>query len=281
MEITQVETGRTWKGWLWQKGTDFWNWMRHGIDWAFVGAALVEIPRYTAAFLAIHEPWYIGVPLAALLAWSTKSAWEYVFERGWRKSWIVTILDIVALAVAVCIITPVIYLMMSAPIDQIDMTTFDLWTADPVQLFWSFCMSLCTFLPLMLVAAVKAGKAREAADTGTDKTDTKTDTGTDTEAAVVTKEAVRQPKKLVAQAAELTFNGTVIDMHAGETISAVTMDQHRNGVTEPLSQEKLDAWQRSKNGWTQGDIAAHFGKSDRTIRNWIKEVEEFKGGEGK
>jgi DNA-binding transcriptional regulator YiaG len=273
METTQVETGRTWKAWLWQKGTEFWNWTRHGIDWAFVGAAVVEIPRYTAAFLAIHEPWYIGVPLAALLAWSTKSAWEYVFERGWRKSWIVTLLDIVALAVAVCIITPVIYLMMSAPIDQIDMTTFDLWTADPVQLFWAFCMSLCTFLPLMLVAAVKAGKKNDAKA----ETDTGTDTKTDIKP-IAFEEAkeVRQPKKVVAQSAELTFNGTVIDMHAGD---AVKVDQQKNGATEPLSQEKLDAWQRSKNGWTQADIAAHFGKTDRTIRNWIKEVEDQKGGE--
>lgn len=277
MEITQVETGRTWKGWLWQKGNEFWDWLLHGVNWAKVGAAAVEIPRYTVAFMAIHEPWYIGVPLAALVTWATAAAWEYVFERGWKRAWGVAVMNLVSLAVAVTIITPVIYLMMSMPIEEIDMTKFDLLTADPVRLTWAFAMSLVTFIPIMLVSAVKAGKIRDAAktDTGTDtKSDTGTDTGTDTKAI---KEVVRQPRKVTATSAELVFNGAVIDMHANEVVKT---DQAKNGASEPLSDEKLDAWQRAKNGWTQSEIAAHFGKTDRTIRNWIKEVEEFKGGEG-
>lgn len=253
MDSTQTMIGRTWKERLEVKGSDFWQWMRHDVDWAFVGAAAVEIPRYTAAFMAIHEPWYIGVPLAALLAWSTKSAWEYVFERGWRRAWGVSILNVIALTVAVVIITPVIYLMMSMPIDQIDMTKFNLWTADPVQLAWAFAMSLCTFLPLMLVAAVKAGKNKEALARSV------------------------EPSVVAVTHKVASVIDPVAEPAMVQVMEKARVDSRKNGMSGGVDPRKLDAWQMAQSDFTHNQIAGKFSVTDRTVRNWIKEVEELKG----
>ena len=61
---------------LWNALCSFGRWMRRNFDFALILAALVEIPRWTVTFLAIHEPLWVGIPLGALLAYATSEGWR-------------------------------------------------------------------------------------------------------------------------------------------------------------------------------------------------------------
>lgn len=233
------------------------------VDWPLVLAAFVEIPRWSVAFLAIHEPWVFGVPLAAIITWSMKAGWSRYFER---KSSLILALNIASLVVAVVVITPVLYLMTNPAgeaqmnlvgfwIPQVNLSDFTLEDVQPVTLLWSFALALTTFIPLIALSAVKADKAREEADSFSDM--------------------------------EVPIIGTDpgVDQNEYADVPLVIVSNgHTNGygkkviVAEPIpvvEGERTDkiaaAREMQVQGRSQKEIASELGVTDRTVRNWLKD----------
>lgn len=128
------------------------NWLRDHLDLALVLAAATEIPRWTVAFLAIHEPLWVGVPLGALLAWALKDGWNGYFRT---KRLGLLALNVAALVTAICVITPVLYVMTYVPVEQVNLTMV---FGDNVtyRMVWSGLLALSTFLPLIQLSAVRS-----------------------------------------------------------------------------------------------------------------------------
>ena len=104
-------------------------WIRTHFDFALLLAAAVEIPRWTVTFLAIHEPLWVGIPLGALLAYATSEGWKAYFADPRRLKLLA--FNIASLLAATFVITPVLFSMASAPIDEIDLAAL-LPFGDPV-----------------------------------------------------------------------------------------------------------------------------------------------------
>ncbi len=139
------------------------TWMRKHFDFALLLAALVEIPRWTVTFLAIHEPLWVGIPLGALLAYATSEGWRAYFADPRRVK--LLCFNIASLLAATFVITPVLFSMASAPIDEIDLSAL---LPFGWLLAWSGVLAVTTFAPLIQLAAVKSAPVAEKAETPQD-----------------------------------------------------------------------------------------------------------------
>lgn len=234
------------------------------VDWPLVLAAFVEIPRWSVAFLAIHEPWVFGVPLAAIITWSMKAGWSRYFER---KSALILTLNIASLLVAVVVITPVLYLMTSPPgtaqmnlvgfwIPQVNLSDFTLATVQPVTLLWSFALALTTFIPLIALSAVKADKTREEGETVANEMDM---------------------SEMIVPV--IGADPGLDDTHV-EYVPPIVLNGNGKAKKAPIVMEPVIEGDRSERvamarelhaqGKSQKEIAAIMNVTDRTVRNWLK-----------
>lgn len=128
-------------------------WCKENVDFAFVLAVFTETPRWTVTFMAIHEPLWIGVPLGVLLAFATSKVWKHYFRT--RSGWTLGF-NILAVALAMLVITPVLYAMMDAHPAEVDVTQVlaDWHTMNPLRLCWAAGLALLTFVPLVQLASV-------------------------------------------------------------------------------------------------------------------------------
>lgn len=133
--------------WQWAKRT--WQWLA-GVDKALILAALVEVPRWAAAFAAVHEPLIVGVPLGILLAYATSESWKAYFAD--RRRFGLLTLNVIGLASAVIVITPVLYAMTSVPLDEVELAAV---LPDDMRMAWAGVLAATTFLPLIQLAAAK------------------------------------------------------------------------------------------------------------------------------
>ena len=153
---------------LWSVLCNVGSWLKRHFDFALILAAAVEIPRWTVTFLAIHEPLWVGIPLGALLDYATSEGWKAYFTDPHRYKLLA--FNVVSLLAATFVITPVLFSMASAPIDEIDLAAL----LPPVWLLaWSAVLAVTTFAPLIQLAAVKSTpveKEQEATTTSTSAT---------------------------------------------------------------------------------------------------------------
>lgn len=122
-------------------------------DWALVFAAATEIPRWTIAFIAVNEPWWVGVPLGALLSWALREGWETYFKT--KNRWMLAI-NSFALLAAIMVISPVLYNMIFADIHSITLSNFHITEVDPFLMVWSCVLAGVTFLPLIQISASRS-----------------------------------------------------------------------------------------------------------------------------
>lgn len=122
-------------------------------DWALIFAAATEIPRWTIAFIAVNEPWWVGVPLGALLSWALREGWETYFET--KNRWMLAI-NSFALFAATIVISPVLYNMIFSDIHSITLSNFHITEVDPFLMFWSSVLAFITFLPLIQISASRS-----------------------------------------------------------------------------------------------------------------------------
>ena len=130
------------------------RWIKENIDFPLVLAMVTETPRWTVAFIAIHEPLWIGIPLGILLAFATSKAWRYYFRTGSKG---MLIFNVISVLMAITVITPVLFAMTEVPPDQVQigkvLSDLGVWV-------WTAILALTTFIPLIQLAAVE--KQREA-----------------------------------------------------------------------------------------------------------------------
>lgn len=123
------------------------------MDWALILAAATEIPRWAIAFKAFNEPLAVGVPLGALLAWAMKEGWEKYFDT---KSKLILGFNIWMFFTATYIIWPVLYTMIEKEMHEVTLQEFHIAEVDPFLASVSIALATATFLPLIVISAVRS-----------------------------------------------------------------------------------------------------------------------------
>lgn len=214
------------------------------INWSLLLAGLVEIPRWSVAFMAIHEPAIFGVPLAAIITWSMSAGWERYFKNP-KSNRLILFFCLLSVAVALIIITPVLYLLTEASSFRVKMTDFDTSNIDYFRLLWSFALGLSTFLPLIALAAVRANNDGHEKDN----------------------------PKVIPQKTRAVVTPSVVETATPVESSSVILIEPEEEQTEQTDERKRLAWQMVQNGVKQKEVASHFEVTSRTVRNWLKEIE--------
>lgn len=124
-------------------------WAQRNITFGLILAVVTEVPRWTFAFSAAHEPMWAGCALAALMSYAAAHAWEEYFAQ---HDWLLLLLNSLSLAFGVFTISPVIFAMTSGGGHDADirdvLSGAWLWA-------WSIVLASTTFLPLIQVAVVE------------------------------------------------------------------------------------------------------------------------------
>lgn len=227
--------------------------MLRKVNIAILLAAAVEIPRWAVTFKAIHEPMMFSIPLAALITWGMSVAWERFFKRASNYATMFG-LAIFTLALSTIVITPVIYLLTDSGQFEVNVTKFDIYNADPFRLIWSAALTLLTFLPLIILAADIESR---------DKNNKKEKL----QEAVVEKE---MDVSIVEQPVKLERKRRV----SSEKPSINMVSENVSDFSENKDERRRLAWQMVQNGVRQSEVASQFGVTPKTIRNWIKEIDQ-------
>lgn len=129
------------------------RWLQRNVDFAFFLAAFTETPRWTVAFMAIHEPMWVGIPLGVLLAFATAKAWRKFFvSRDWRLFWF----NVASIVIAVMVIAPVLFAQSSG--HDVDLSVV---LGSKMLWVWATVLALTTFIPLVQLAACDDRHTRE------------------------------------------------------------------------------------------------------------------------
>lgn len=133
-------------------------WAQRNITFGLILAVLTEVPRWTFAFSAAHEPMWAGCALAALMSYAAAHAWEEYFAQ---HDWLLLLLNSLSLAFGVFTISPVIFAMTSGGGHDADIRDVLsggwLWA-------WSIVLASTTFLPLIQVAVVEVRRRTRLQD---------------------------------------------------------------------------------------------------------------------
>ena len=226
---------------LWNALCSFGRWIRLHFDFALLLAAAVEIPRWTVTFLAIHEPLWVGIPLGALLAYATSEGWKAYFADPHRIK--LLCFNIASLAAATFVITPVLFSMASAPIDEIDLAAL----LPPAWLLaWAGVLAVTTFAPLIQLAAVKSTPKEKPTEPATATTTANTTTS--------------------APIATPSESGGHSE---GATQTGAAVAQPEGGKSKVSPETKAIILRSISNGAKVADVASEFKVSPNTVRSWI------------
>jgi len=234
---------------LWNALCSFGRWIRLHFDFALLLAAAVEIPRWTVTFLASHEPLWVGIPLGALLAYATSEGWKAYFVDPHRKKLLA--FNVASLLAATFVITPVLFSMASAPIDEIDLAAllpFE-WL-----LAWSAVLAVTTFAPLIQLAAVKSTPKETPAEDAT----------TNVEPSKSNKAPVARPVGTTSHSSESPNGGTVAE---NSDLPTVPADQTQD---VPTHDTRTQALQLRDEGYTAAEIARMTGAKYSTVQSWLR-----------
>ena len=233
---------------LWNALCSFGRWIRNHFDFALLLAAAVEIPRWTVTFLAIHEPLWVGIPLGALLAYATSEGWKAYFADPHRIKLLV--FNIASLAAATFVITPVLFSMASAPIDEIDLAAL----LPPVWLLaWAGVLAVTTFAPLIQLAAVKS-----------------TPKGTSTEPATANATANTTTSAPIATPSESGGHSEAVGATPAPAEQTGAMSAQPEGADVPTHDTRTQALQLRDEGYTAAEIARMTGAKYSTVQSWLR-----------
>jgi hypothetical protein len=228
------------------------TWLKLHFDFALILAAAVEIPRWTVTFLAIHEPLWVGIPLGALLAYATSEGWKAYFVDTRRYKLLA--FNVASLAAATFVITPVLFSMASAPIDEIDLAALlpSAWL-----LAWAGVLAVTTFAPLIQLAAVKSTPAEKP-----------------TNAITTLNRGTREIQAPVAPPV-----GTLGHQDATTAAGKPAVEPPKQPTHEPTPQPPSDvptvdartqALHLRDEGYTAAEIARMTGAKYSTVQSWLR-----------
>lgn len=130
------------------------GWASRNVTFGLILAITTEVPRWTFAFSAAHEPIWAGCALAALMSYAAAHAWEEYFARHDR---LLLTLNGLSLGFGVFTISPVIFAMTQGGGHSVQMNSVQMTSILPTPLLWlwSVVLASTTFLPLIQVAVVE------------------------------------------------------------------------------------------------------------------------------
>ena len=235
---------------LWNALCSFGRWIRLHFDFALLLAAAVEIPRWTVTFLAIHEPLWVGIPLGALLAYATSEGWKAYFADPHRIKLLV--FNVASLLAATFVITPVLFSMASAPIDEIDLAAllpFE-WL-----LAWSAVLAVTTFAPLIQLAAVKS---------------TPTNPATPPQAAITPAASSTTTTAPIAPSAQSGGHSEAVSATSAPAEQTGATSGQPEGADVPTHDTRTQALQLRDEGYTAAEIARMTGAKYSTVQSWLR-----------
>lgn len=226
----------------------FWTtvqpWAQRNVTFGLVLAIVTEVPRWTFAFAAAHEPIWAGCALAALMSYAAAHAWEEYFARHDK---LLLLLNGLSLGFGVFTISPVIFAMTKGGGHSVQMTSI---LPTPLLWLWSIVLASTTFLPLIQVAVVEV-RRRERMQ------------------AIAQPEVQPKPKKIAQP--QLPTVQTIVQEDAQPTEDAQPVDSEPvlDGAPDPTNREAYAKWLHMEKGMTQIELAAQFGVHRNTIRTWL------------
>jgi hypothetical protein len=239
---------------LWNALCSFGRWIRQHFDFALLLAAAVEIPRWTVTFLAIHEPLWVGIPLGALLAYATSEGWKAYFADPRRLKLLA--FNVASLLAATFVITPVLFSMASAPIDEIDLAAL---LPFGWLLAWSAVLAVTTFAPLIQLAAVKStptGKTTESA-------------GTNIQAVTPAETSVALPVGTSGHSGAMPSTAEQASATSGSQQAAAKATQRRQPAKRTANPNREQALHLRSEGFVASEIAGLLNEKESTVASWL------------
>lgn len=219
-------------------------WAQRNVTFGLVLAIVTEVPRWTFAFAAAHEPIWAGCALAALMSYAAAHAWEEYFTRHDK---LLLLLNGLSLGFGVFTISPVIFAMTSGGGHSVQITsilpTGLLWA-------WSIVLASTTFLPLIQVAVVEVRRRERMQSDAQPKV-----------------KRIVQPQSETVQPATPIVQASV--QPVDDDAQPICTDDRLDGAPDPTDKEAYAKWLHMEKGMTQTALAAQFGVHRNTIRTWL------------
>lgn len=241
------------------------NWLKNNVDFALFLAVLTETPRWAVAFMAVHEPLYVGIPLGVLLAFATSHAWRAYFNTRNSKLFA---LNVTSIVIAVAVIAPVMFAMTSHQADQVNINA----VLSPSYVWiWATLLALTTFLPLIQLAAVHGIVQPAAQPEPVQPT---------------AQQATRTRTQRTVQVNEQSEQYTIVEPHSaqlpGAQLPVITVQPEPHAVqaeSEQLDFSTFSTAQKkahvlrlldSKETINQSQLSAQLDVRRQTISAWVK-----------
>lgn len=228
-------------------------WAQRNVTFGLVLAVCTEVPRWTFAFKAAHEPIWAGCALAILISYAAAHAWEEYFRL---HSWLLLTLNSLSLFFGVYTIAPVLYLMSSAQ-DHATVQLSDVFSAWFIG-SWSIVLACTTFLPLIQVAVVEVRRRDRVQPEVQPKAK---------KVILQTVETVQMPAAIVQPVAPIVQAEEVDEIIGSE-------DDVLDGCPDQSDRPAYAKWLHMEKGMSQTALGKMFGVHRNTVGNWLKEADK-------
>jgi hypothetical protein len=218
-------------------------WAQRNVTFGLVLAVCTEVPRWTFAFKAAHEPIWAGCALAILISYAAAHAWEEYFRL---HSWLLLTLNSLSLFFGVYTIAPVLYLMSSAQ-DHATVQLSDVFSTWFIG-SWSIVLACTTFLPLIQVAVVEVRRRDR-----------------------VQPEVQPKAKKVAQQAVDTVQMPAAIVQPVAPIVQPVIIETVQPDEDEQPDPQKL-AVQLRNEGLKNAQIGERLGVHRNTISKWLSDA---------
>lgn len=217
-------------------------WAQRNVTFGLVLAVVTEVPRWTFAFAAAHEPIWAGCALAALMSYAAAHAWEEYFARHDR---LLLILNGLSLAFGVFTISPVIFAMTNGGGHSVDMKQV---LNTPMLWAWSIVLASTTFLPLIQVAVVEV-RRRERLQSAPEVTRT-----------------VQRGKSIDKPIAQALAQSAVQPTSPPEESHDIIV---QDGAPDREDKQAYARWLKMEKGMNNSAIGNELGVHRNTVSGWL------------
>ncbi len=210
-------------------------WAQRNVTFGLILAIVTEVPRWTFAFAAAHEPIWAGCALAALMSYAAAHAWEEYFARHDR---LLLLLNGLSLGFGVFTISPVIFAMTKGGGHDVQMADI---LPMPLLWLWAIVLASTTFLPLIQVAVVEVRRRERV-------------------------QSAAQPKQKKTVQPQLDSVQMDVQLVQGDVQAQEMTVQDDEATNDP----KVLARLLKDEGLTDGQIGERLGVHRNTVGKWLK-----------
>jgi hypothetical protein len=228
-------------------------WAQRNVTFGLVLAIVTEVPRWTFAFAAAHEPIWAGCALAALMSYAAAHAWEEYFIRHDR---LLLTLNALSLAFGVFTISPVIFAMTNGSGHSVNMKDV---LPLPLLWVWAIVLASTTFLPLIQVAVVEVRRRDRV----------------QLDAQPEVQPKVKKVAQLTADIVQPTVQpvAPIVQIEEVDETSIVG-DALLDGCPDQNDKPAYAKWLHMEKGMSQTSLGTMFGVHRNTVGKWLKDADK-------